>query len=131
MDTAVSNGGLYYYQVSAVNAPGEGPRSAEKSAQRGTAPSAPRNLSASANKPGTITLKWSAPSSNGGSAVTGYRIYRGTASGAEIYLASAGSNATSYADKSATKGTRFYYWVAAVNVLGVGPASNEVNAVAK
>lgn len=131
MDTAVSNGGLYYYQVSAVNTPGEGPRSAEKSAQRGTAPSAPRSLTASTNKPGGVSLKWSAPSTNGGSAVTGYRIYRGTASGGEVYLVSVSATTTTYADKSTTKGVRYYYWVTAVNVLGVGPASNEANAVAK
>jgi fibronectin type 3 domain-containing protein len=131
MDTAVTNGGLYYYQVAAVNAPGEGPRSVERSAQRGTAPSAPRSLTASTNKPGGVSLKWSAPTSNGGSAVTGYRIYRGTSSGSETYLVSVSSTTTSYADRSTTKGVRYYYWVSAVNVLGVGPASNEANAVAK
>jgi fibronectin type 3 domain-containing protein len=131
MDAAVTNGGLYYYQVAAVNAPGEGPRSVERSAQRGTAPSAPRSLTASTNKPGGVSLKWSAPSSNGGSAITGYRIYRGTSSGSETYLVSVSSTTTSYADRSTTKGLRYYYWVTAVNVLGVGPASNEANAVAK
>lgn len=130
MDTAVVNGGRYYYQVSAVNLPGEGPRSAEAVAQRGTAPSAPRNLSASA-KPTGITLKWSAPTSNGGSALTGYRIYRGTVSGGGAYLASVAANATTYTDKSAVKGTRYFYVVTAVNVLGVGPSSNEVNLVGR
>lgn len=131
MDSAVANGGRYYYQVSAVNTPGEGPRSAEAAAQRGTAPTAPRSLTASSNKPGGIALKWSAPTSNGGSAVSGYRVYRGTASGGEVYLVSVGAGVTNYADKTATKGTRYYYWVAAVNVLGAGPASNEANAIAR
>jgi fibronectin type 3 domain-containing protein len=126
VDTGVVNGGRYYYQVSAVNTTGEGPRSGEVSAQRGTAPSAPRNLSASA-KPTGITLKWSAPAANGGSAVTSYRVYRGNVSGGEVYLTTVGAGTTSYTDKSTTKGTRYFYWVTAVNVLGVGPASNEVN----
>ena len=102
----------------------------EVSAQRGTAPTAPRNLSASA-KPTGITIKWSAPASNGGSAVTAYRIYRGTVSGGEVQIASVAPSATSYTDKTAIKGTRYFYWVTAVNVLGIGPASNEVSAVGR
>jgi hypothetical protein len=131
VDAAVSNGGTYYYQVAALNAYGEGPRSTEAAAQRGTAPSAPRSLTASSNGPGGVTLKWVAPATTGGSAVTGYRIYRSTASGSEVYLVSVASGATSYADKAATKGVRYYYWLAAVNVLGVGPASNEATATAR
>jgi len=130
-DTAVVNGGLYYYQVSAMNASSEGPRSIERSAQRGTAPSEPRTLTASSNGPGGVSLKWSAPSTNGGSAVTGYRIARSTVSGGEVFLVGVGSSATSYADRSATKGVRYYYTVSAVNVLGSGSASNEASAVAK
>jgi hypothetical protein len=130
-DGTASNGGLYFYQVAAVNAVGEGPRSAERSAQRGTAPSAPRTLTASSNGPGGVSLKWTAPLTNGGSAVTGYRIYRGTAAGGEVSLISVNASATSFADKGATKGVRYYYFVTATNVLGVGPASNEASAVAK
>jgi fibronectin type 3 domain-containing protein len=130
-DTTAVKGGTYYYQVAALSAAGEGPRSAERSAQRGTAPSAPRTLTASGNGPGGVNLKWSAPTLNGGSAVTGYRIYRATVSGGEVYIVSAAATATSYADKTATKGVRYFYWVTAVNVLGVGQPSNEANAVAK
>src|SRR5205823_5493062 len=48
-DTAVTNGATYYYQVSATNAIGEGPRSNEASATpvaSPTAPGAPRDLGA-------------------------------------------------------------------------------------
>jgi fibronectin type 3 domain-containing protein len=131
VDTSVSNGGLYWYQVSAVNSAGEGPRSVEASAQRGTPPSAPRTLTATTSHPSGVVLKWSAPSSTGGSAITGYRVYRGTTVGGEVYLASVAATATTYTDKATSKNTRYYYWVTAVNVLGTGVPSNEANAVAK
>jgi len=91
----------------------------------------PQDASGTLGAPGGMTHKWLAPSSDGGSAVTGYRIYRATVSAGEVCLVSAGPTATSYADKTATKGVRYYYWVTAVNVLGVGQPSSEANAVAK
>ena len=97
----------------------------------GQPPSAPRNLTAVTNKPRGVKLTWSAPAANGRSAVTGYRISRATSSGAEVFLVSVGSTATSYEDLGTTKGIRYYYWVTAVNAFGVGPASNEASAVAK
>jgi fibronectin type 3 domain-containing protein len=127
-DTAVKNGTTYYYQITAVNGVGESPRTSEKSATRGTAPTAPRSVTATAGT-GNVTLKWSSPSSNGGASVTGYRIYRGTTSGGETLLATAGGTATSFVDSTATKGTRFYYYVTAVNPLGESPASIEASAV--
>ena len=44
---------------------------------------------------------------------------------------SVASTATSYADRTTSKGVRYYYWVTATNVLGVGPASGEASAIAK
>src|SRR5205807_1857669 len=87
-DTAVTNGVTYYYQVSAVNAAGEGPRSNEASATPGapppppTPPTAPTNLVATVGN-AQAGLTWQAPASNGGSPTTTYRIYRGTPPDAE------------------------------------------------
>jgi fibronectin type 3 domain-containing protein len=127
-DTTVQNGTTYYYQLTAFNAVGEGLRTYEKTAKRGTAPTAPRSVTATTNTAGGVTLRWYSPSSNGGSSVTGYKIYRSTSSGTEVLLVAVG-NVTSYVDKATTKGVRYYYWVTAVNVLGEGPASSEVTAI--
>ena len=51
---------------------------------------------------GSVSLAWSAPS-DGGSAITGYRIYRGTWSGGESLLATVGTG-TSWTDSNAANG---------------------------
>ena len=127
----LTSGTSYSFTVRATNAIGTGAPSNALSATPGQPPSAPRSLTAATNKPHGVILKWSAPSTNGGSVVTGYRIHRATSSGAEVFLVSVGSTATSYVDNAAAKGIRYYYWVTAVNAFGVGPASNEASAVAK
>jgi hypothetical protein len=73
----------------------------------------------------TVTLSWN-PSSNGGSAVTSYDIYRGTSSGSETLLGSVTS--TNDADSTVTDGTTYYYEVSALNAIGQGPRSTEVSA---
>ncbi len=78
-----------------------------------------------------MLLKWYAPDGNGGSAITGYKIYRGTTSGSLTLLTSVG-NVLSYSDKSTRSGTYYYYYkVSAVNSIGEGPTSNEAGAKAK
>jgi hypothetical protein len=130
IDTAVVNGGQYVYQVSAFNAVGESSRTALLVVQRGTAPSAPRSLTASVGAK-AITLKWSAPSSTGGSAIAGYRIYRSTSTGTESFLGAVGAGTTTYADGAVAKKTRYFYWVTAVNALGESVPSGEVTAVSR
>jgi len=132
-DTAVTNGTTYFYKVSAVNAVGEGAQSNEASATPSagaTVPSAPQNLTDAPARGKGVQLNWSPPASNGGSPITAYNIYRGTASGGETLLTSVG-NVTSFKDTTTSRGQLYYYVVKAVNAVGEGPASNEASAVAK
>lgn len=101
--------GTYYYKVSAVNAVGGGSTSDEASATATAppapiAPSAPQNLSASPANGRGVQLSWSVPAWNGGSAITGYRVYRATTSGSETLLTTLGV-VTSYKDTSTARGT--------------------------
>lgn len=89
-------------------------------------PSAP-GLGGAVASDGHVGLRWSAPISDGGSEVTGYRIYRGTASDGETLLAQVG-NVTSYSDSSVANGTTYFYKVSAVNRVGGGSLSNERSA---
>jgi titin len=91
-----------------------------------TAPGVPLNVAASAGS-AKVTLTWAHPASDGGSAITNYRIYRSTATGQETELARIG-NVTTFVDTNLTNGTRYFYKVAAENAVGVGAQSGEVSA---
>ncbi|MHB8606240.1 MAG: PKD domain-containing protein, partial [Thermoplasmatota archaeon] len=129
VDKKATNGVTYYYKVSAVNSIGEGALSNEASATptAPTVPGAPTSLTATAGN-AQISLSWTAPSSNGGSAITNYKIYRGTTSGSETSYSQTGGSNTSYVDKKAVNGQVYYYKVSAVNSVGEGAKSNEASA---
>ena len=80
-----------------------------------------------------MTLKWSAPASNGGRPVTSYVVYRSTTSGHESAYGTV--NCTASTCTATDTGTRsrtvYYYTVAAVNAIGTGPQSNQASARAK
>jgi parallel beta-helix repeat protein len=127
-DTGLTNGATYYYQISAVNGIGEGPRSDEVLAipYAPAPPSEPIDLLAS---PGDalIILTWQPPVDDRGSPITNYRIYRGDAPGNEYILVELG-NVLAYTDTGLTNGVPYYYEVSAVNEVGEGPLSGEVSA---
>ncbi len=87
------------------------------------APGPPTNLTATAGN-GTITIAFSAPSSNGGAAITGYTA--ACASGAASFTASgAGSPITV---TGLTNGTTYSCTVTATNAAGTSSASASVSA---
>src|SRR5256712_2047698 len=112
-DLAVANGIKFFYQVTALNALGESPRSNEASAIPPSPPSAPQNLQAIGSNT-RVSLSWQVPSSNGGSTITYYKIYKSTSSGTEVYLTTRG-NVTSYTDLAVTNGITYFYKVTALN----------------
>jgi len=127
LDTDVTNGWTYYYTVTATNVMGESPNSTEASATPASLPSAPLNPSAASGNT-QVVLNWNQPSSNGGSPITNYEIYRGTTAGGESYLRQVGNVLTS-TDTGLTNGQRYFYKIAARNAIGEGPQSSEVSAI--
>ena len=89
-------------------------------------PSAPRDLLATPGD-GYVNLMWIAPSDDGGSPITNYKIYRGTTSGEGTLLALVG-NVVTYTDNDVTNNQKYYYQVSAVNSVGEGEKSNEEDA---
>jgi len=92
-----------------------------------TFPNQPQNLKATAGDD-YINLRWEAPSDNGGSSITSYKIYRDTTSGKETQLAKIG-NVLAYKDNDVTDGQTYYYKVSAINSEGEGTISNEASAI--
>jgi len=125
VDTGLTNGQTYWYQVAAKNSLGEGNRSNEANATPATVPDPPVNLTAEAGD-GMAILSWLPPIDDGGSPVTNYTIYRGTSPGGEVFLADVG-NVLNYTDGGLMNGQAYYYRVSATNAEGEGNLSNEVS----
>lgn len=129
-DAGLPNGATRHYQVSAVNAVGEGPRAGPASGTTFDAPSAPRDLAASAGPgAGEIRLTWNPPASNGGRVLSSYLVHRAeSANGPYLLLATTTGNAQAYTDVGLADGVTFHYRVAAKNSVGEGPAAAPVSA---
>lgn len=83
-------------------------------------PGAPTSLTVAVNS-NVATLTWVAPASNGGSAITGYKIYRNS-----VEVATLGVVLT-WQNTGLVNGISYSFQVAAINAIGVGPKSNAVS----
>src|SRR5437870_2089607 len=90
-----------------------------------TAPGAPTGVHAATGDASEV-VSWTAPASNGGSAITGYDIFV-TPSGRVIHVA--GGAARSATVGALTNGTAYTFKVAARNAVGLGPQSTASAAV--
>ncbi len=117
-DSKAANGTTYYYTVTATSAGGAA-TSPEVSA---TPLVAAPTLTTAKAVAGSVSLAWAAPPGT----VTGYNVYRGTATGGEALLTS-GATSTLYIDTTATPGATYFYRVTAVNGAEGAP-SNELSA---
>ncbi|MHC1680336.1 MAG: fibronectin type III domain-containing protein [Methanomassiliicoccales archaeon] len=119
-DTGLSNGVTYTYTVAAHNAAGPGPQSSSVQSVPRTVPGAPTDLEVT---PGNaqVALAWSAPNSNGGSAIDYYVVYR---DGSDV----GHPTVTSFTDTGRTNGVTYVYTVAAHNAAGIGAQSSSEEA---
>lgn len=128
--TGLIAGQAYVYRVSAINSIGTGSPSAEASATPTSSSSAdvpgnPTGFTATNAGPTKITLSWSPPSNNGGSAIIGYKIDVKEGTGDyETLVSNSQSTATTFSHTGLTTGTTYYYRVSAINEIGTGPASD-------
>ncbi len=121
----------YRYFVRAINAKGESSRSEIARARiTGTvsAPTAPQSLTATAGGHTIINLRWSPPTSHGGSLVTGYKIEVST-DGTNFMdlVAHTMSTATFYQHTRLSRGDERHYRITAItDRFPVGGATSEV-----
>ena len=121
-----------HYRVSAINAIGTSATTSnvdDATTDAATAPGAPTGLTATASGTSRIDLSWTAPASNGGAAITGYKIEVSTDNATTFNtLATTSGTGTTYAHTSLAAGTTRHYKVSAINSVGTGLASNVADA---
>ena len=92
-----------------------------------TPPGAPTGLTVTANGPEEIDLSWTAPSSIGGSAITGYKIefsINGGTTWSDLVADTGATDTTHSHSSNLSAGNTRHYRVSAINSGGAGPASN-------
>ena len=114
----VPSSGTYSYQVKAVSTHGTSGFSNSASQTTPTVPNAITDLSATVDSDTQISLSWSAPT-NGGSAITGYKVFQ---DGVQI----ATPTSASYVVTGLTSNTQYTFKVIAVNNVGDSADSNLV-----
>ena len=124
-----------YYWITACNSAGcsdidsGNPATLVETTRSATAPGAPTRLTATANGQTRIDLSWTAPSDDGGSNITGYKIEVSTNGTTwSDLVANTNSTSTSYSHTSLTAGSTRHYRVSAINSVGTSTASNTANA---
>lgn len=122
--TGLTNGTAYTFTVVATNAKGSGTTSsASNSVIPVTVPGAPTVVAATAGN-AQATVTFTAPTSNGGSAITGYTVTSNPAGGTD---SNAGSTATSHTITGLTNSTAYTFTVVATNAKGSSAASAASN----
>jgi hypothetical protein len=125
-DYGVTAGTRYWYSIRSADIDGPGYWGDSGWAVPGkTIPSEPNYLVAEARE-NAIFVYWDWAYDQGGTALIGYRIYRGTSSDnmSSIATVGAGGVTARYTDTGLVNGIIYYYAVSAYNLLGEGPQSN-------
>jgi alpha-tubulin suppressor-like RCC1 family protein len=127
----LTNGDSYTFTVTATNGAGTGAASLPSAAAvPGTTPGAPTGVSATAGN-GSALVSWSAPASNGGSAITGYTVTAAdsTSPGNGGETCSWTTGPLTCTVSGLTNGDSYRFSVTAKNSAGTGNPSSPSSAV--
>ena len=127
----LANGTSYTFTVAAINAVGVGadspPSAAITPVLPAGVPGAPGGVGGAPGN-GQVSVTWTAPASNGGSAITGYRITPSVGGTPQAPVLT-GSTATAFTVTGLTNGTPYTFTIAAINAVGAGNDSGPSAAV--
>jgi hypothetical protein len=126
--TGLANGTAYTFKVAAINGSGAGADSSASAAVTPrTVPGAPTGVTGTPGN-GQIDLSWTAPASNGGSAITGYTVtpFIGATAQTPVVF---NSTATTQTITGLTNGTAYTFKVKATNAAGSGTDSAASSAI--
>ena len=131
--TGLTNGTSYYYKVAALT--GTSPYTVGTSSGASaaivprTVPGAPTSVTATRQN-AQVSLSWTAPASNGGSALTDYEIEYSSDTGTTwVPFADSTSTSTSGVVTGLANGTAYIFRVKAENIAGLGSPSTSSTAV--
>lgn len=129
--TGLTPNTTYLFRVAAINSAGSGPYSSPYSittqpyAGASTVPGAPTGLAGTPTT-NSVALTWSAPASDGGSGITGYRVQYSANGGATWTDFGSPTPGTSRTVTGLTGGIGYRFRVAAVNAIGTGAPSASI-----
>ena len=117
-------GTTYLVRLSAINAVGASDYLTGSVKTTAVAPTAPRTLASSSIASTSLTLSWQLPTSNGGSAITDYKVELSSNNGTTWTTVNDGvTNNLSASLSNLRKGTAYQLRVSAINEVGTGVAS--------
>jgi predicted phage tail protein len=121
--TGLTNGVRYRFRVAAANIAGPGAWSAAAVVTPRPVASAPGRPTGTAGSR-KVTLRWSAPASPGGSAITGYRLLKSVNGITWLVVTATAPTTRTFTVSGLTNGVAYRFRVAAVNGVGLGAWSS-------
>jgi fibronectin type 3 domain-containing protein len=125
VDAKLTIGSTYTYVITAVNIAGESVHSERTSGSPDMVPGAVRDLQAFSGVR-NVTLTWTAPVSNGGSGIIGYKVFRGNET--VVQLIAVIDPLTRFVDLGLDDNYTYHYQIIAYNIVGNGEPSHFVYA---
>ena len=127
--TGLTPGVSYDVRVSAVNAAGYSDFAQGTFTTAVVAPTAPQNVEVLSVGPSTVSLGWALPASNGGAAITDYKVEVSSNCTTYTAIPHLASNALGFDVNTLAAGTKYCLRVSAKNATGYSIASSVVQVV--